>query len=71
MAQNPKDAVEDTPIVNTGDAARLVREHRPDDTPFIAGECIPHDSRLQFGSLNHVHSHALNTEHAFRSQANF
>ena len=40
-------------------------------TPHASSMSSYHDSRLQFGSLNHVHPHALNTEHAFRYQANF
>jgi hypothetical protein len=35
-------------------AARLIRKHRLDDGPLMVTEFIAHDSRLQFGSLNHV-----------------
>jgi hypothetical protein len=35
-------------------AARLVRKHWLDDGPLMVTEFIAHDSRLQFGNLNHV-----------------
>jgi hypothetical protein len=44
------------PIVNMGNATRLVREQRPDGSPFKVSECIPHDSRRRFGRLKHVHA---------------
>ena len=65
----PKDYVEDASIVHKRHATRLIREQRLDGRPFIVGKFISHDSRLQFG--NYVHSHALNTEHGFRYQADF
>ena len=39
-----------------------------DDTPFMAGEFILHDSRLQFGSLNHDLVAGLNTERIVRGR---
>ena len=50
--QDPEDAIEDTPVVHAGNAARLVREHRFDDAAFAVTEFIAHDSMLSFGSLN-------------------
>lgn len=41
--QNPGDAIEDAPVVDAGNAARLVREHRFDDAPFAVAEFITHD----------------------------
>ena len=51
--QNPKDAVEDTPVIHAGHAARLVRKHRFDGRPLVVSEFVAHDSRLPFGGLNH------------------
>jgi hypothetical protein len=48
-----KDDVENAPVVNTGNAARFVRERRPDYIPFAVAEFISHDSKLSFWSLNH------------------
>jgi hypothetical protein len=31
-------------------AVRLVREHRPDDSPLIVGEFVPDDSGIQTNS---------------------
>src|SRR5262249_13388606 len=50
--QDPEYAIEDTPVVHAGNAARLVREHRFDDAPFVVAEFIAHESMLPFGSLN-------------------
>jgi len=52
--QDPKDAIEDTPVIHPWHAARLVRQHRLDGSPLAIGEFIAYDSRLQFGSLNHA-----------------
>ena len=46
-SQHPADAVEDTSIVRTKHASRLVRQHRPDGRPFIIREFVAHDSKLQ------------------------
>src|SRR5215216_2306015 len=46
-----KDAVEDAPVVNTGNATRLVRQNRPDGSPFKVREFIAHDSRLPVCTL--------------------
>src|SRR5580704_8027020 len=64
LTQDPKDAIENTPVVH-GNAARLVREHRFDDTPLMVAELIQHDSRLQFWSLNHVQGDTINTKWTF------
>ena len=39
--------------VHTRHAARLIRQHRPDASPFLVREFVAHDSQLQFGALNH------------------
>jgi hypothetical protein len=49
----PKNAIEDPPVIHPRHAARLVGEHRLDDTPLMVIEFVPHDSRLHFGTLNH------------------
>jgi hypothetical protein len=50
-SQDPKDAIKSAPVVNAGNAACFVREHRPDDTPFAVAEFISHDAKLRFWSL--------------------
>ena len=47
-----------------GHAAWLVREHRFDHTPFDVAWSVPHDSNLQFGSLNHSQRNVVNSEPA-------
>ena len=37
-------------VINTGNATRLVRQKRPDGTPFEVREFIPHDSSPPFGA---------------------
>jgi hypothetical protein len=51
-------------IVHAQHATWLIREEWPFG-PFIVREFIPHDSRLQFGSLNHANPDAFSTEPAF------
>jgi DDE superfamily endonuclease len=53
---------QDAPVVNTGNAARLVRKERPDGNPFKVRQFIPHDSRLPFERLNHVQTDAFNRQ---------
>ncbi len=48
--QDPEDAIEDTPVVHAGNAARFVRENRFDDAPFAVVEFIAHDSTLHTGA---------------------
>ena len=48
------------PVVNTRNAARLVRKERPDGSPFKVREFMPHDSSLRFERLNHVRMDAFN-----------
>jgi len=43
-------------LIRTPNAARLVRQHWLDRSPFIIAEFVAYDSRLQFRSLNHVHN---------------
>ena len=52
-SQNPKDAVQNTSVVHTRHAARLIWQHWPDGNPFLVREFVAHDSKLQFGALNH------------------
>jgi hypothetical protein len=59
--QNPKDAVYDAAIIETLHVARLVRQHRPDGSPFKISEFVAHDSKLQSRSLNHDSATDLNT----------
>jgi hypothetical protein len=44
--QYPEDAIENTPIIHAGNAARLVREHHSNGTPFAVGKLVSHDGRL-------------------------
>jgi hypothetical protein len=53
LTQDPKDAVEDTPVIYPWHAARLVRQHRPDRCPFVVGELVAHNSSPRFRGLNH------------------
>src|SRR6266700_3075064 len=55
-SQHPEDAIEDTSIVHTRHATGFVRKEWLDGGPFKVSQPIPHDSRLQFESLNHGHS---------------
>ena len=55
----PKNAIQDAPVVNTGNATRLVWKERPDGSPFKVREFIPHDSRPRFERLNHVQINAF------------
>ena len=43
-SQDPEDAIEDTTVVYPRNAARLVRQHRLDDSPFMVGEFVAHAS---------------------------
>src|SRR5947208_1463641 len=69
-AQDPKDAVEHAPIINTGHTARLVRQKPFAGVPFIIGEFVAHDSRLRFGSLNHAPGDAINRQSPIAPDAN-
>src|SRR6266851_3836305 len=44
-AQHPKDAVQDAPVVNPGNATRLVGKHRVDNIPLMVAE-MPSCDRL-------------------------
>src|SRR6266545_53311 len=68
--QNPKDAVKHAPVIYTGHAARFVRQVRLDGSPFIIGEFIAHDSRFQFGSLNHAPGGIINPPGSVMTDAN-
>jgi hypothetical protein len=56
----PKNAVQDTPIIHTWHAARLIWQHRRDGGPLFIGEFVAHDSGLQIGGLNHDPAADLN-----------
>jgi len=59
-SQDPENAVEDAAVIHPWHAAGLVGQHRLDGTPFLVGEFVAHDSRLQFGSLNHAPGGIIN-----------
>src|SRR5262249_48193558 len=65
-SQDPENAVENTTIVHPRNATRLVRQHRLDCSPFMVGEFVAHDSKPQFGSLNHKPLANLNARSAYR-----
>src|SRR4051812_46947332 len=43
-AQHPEDAVEDTTVIHSWHAARLVGQQLLDGGPFLVGEFVAHDS---------------------------
>ena len=53
-SQYPEDAIENAPIIHTGHAARLVREHHSNGAPFVVGKLITHDCRLRMRSRQHL-----------------
>ena len=61
-AKTPENAVQDPPIIDPGNTARLVRKERPDSSPLKVSEFVSHDSRPRFGSLNHAHLDIRNAE---------
>src|SRR6266849_4894366 len=67
-SQHPEDAIEDTSIVHTRHATGFVRKEWLDGGPFKVSQPIPHDSRLQFGSLNHVHGGTIKPQRADRGR---
>src|ERR1700753_3413743 len=48
-SQHPKDAIEDTTVINSWNASRLVRQHRLNGKPFIVREFVAHDSAPPVG----------------------
>ena len=52
-SQDPDDAIEDTTVVHSGNAARLVRQHRLDGRRLTVGEFVAHDFEPWLGGLNH------------------
>jgi hypothetical protein len=52
-SQDAEDSVEDTTIIHSWRAARLVRQHRIDGSPFLVGEFVTHDSAPSVWVLNH------------------
>ena len=42
-SQYPEDAIENTPVIHAGNAARLIREHHSNGTPFAVGKLVSHD----------------------------
>src|ERR1700747_898585 len=61
-SQDPEDAVENTPIIHSRHAARLIRQHRLNGRPFIIREFVAHDSSPRFRGLNHGSAVSLNQE---------
>jgi hypothetical protein len=56
-------------VVHPRHTTRLVREHRFDGGPFIVGEFVAHDdSRLRFGSWNHVPGDAINPQRPIKGR---
>jgi hypothetical protein len=49
----PEDAVEDTTVIHSWHAARLIRQHRFDGKPLMVREFVAHDSAPSVGGLNH------------------
>src|SRR5262252_2893483 len=49
-SQNPKDAIEDTTVIHSWHAARLIWQHQFDGNPLIVGEFVAHDSTPSFES---------------------
>jgi hypothetical protein len=66
-SQHPADAVEDTSIVHTTHASRLVRQHRPDGRPFIIRDFVAHHTRLPFRSLYNVQRGTINRQRSVGS----
>src|SRR5437660_1786238 len=66
----PVPLVKHAPIIYARNAARLVRQERLDGGPFIVGEFVAHDSRLQFGSLNHAPGGIINPLRPVMTDAN-
>src|SRR5262245_42164482 len=59
-SQDPEDSIQDTTIVHSWNAARLVWRHRSNGRPLMISKFIAHDSKLQFGGLNHGTAAGLN-----------
>src|SRR5262245_52393437 len=66
-SQDPEDTIEDPAVIHSWHAARLVRQHRLDGSPFVVGKFVAHDSPLLSGGLNHVLTVGLNTAGQERS----
>jgi hypothetical protein len=66
-SQHPADAVEDTSIVHTTHASRLVRQHRPYGRPFIIREFVAHHTRLPFWSMYNVQRGTINRQRSVDS----
>jgi hypothetical protein len=60
-SQDPEDALEDTTVIHPRHAARRVRQHRLDGSPFVVIECVAHDSAPSVRGLNHGLVAGLNT----------
>ena len=69
--QNPKDAIEHATVICTPNAARLVRQHRLDGGPLMIAEFVAYDSRLRFGSFDHVLRGAVNPRRMLMSRGIF
>jgi hypothetical protein len=47
------DAIEDTAVIYSWYAARLIWQQRLDGEPLAVGEFVAHEFKLHFGGLNH------------------
>ncbi len=57
-------------MILRGRSAREVRRCAPaDDAPFAVGEFIAHDSKLRFGTWNHIYANGINTPSKFLDSA--
>ena len=68
-SQHPADAVENTSIVYTRHASRLVRQHWPDGRPFIICEFVTHHPTLLFGACKCA-SRTINQQRSIAPDAN-
>src|ERR1700740_239291 len=50
-SQDPEGAIEDTTVIHSRHAARLIRQHRLNGKPLIVREFVAHDSALSVGWL--------------------
>src|SRR5262245_17876899 len=59
-SQDPEDAIEDTTVIHSWHAARLIRQHRLHGRPLVVREFVAHDSAPSVGGLNHGSAVMLN-----------
>jgi len=51
-------------VIHAWNATRLIRQEWLDGRPFMIGEFVAHDSKLQFGNLNHALVDTINPQKA-------